>query len=196
MHTDFRKTATCKNYTGSDTGNVLLALNTSWNWVYGGRYQCADTSPTLTDCLWFLCTALGVVRGTQRIPNCTRWFLLSDWRVASVLGPGVTGACDVASVTSPAPCARLPQVIALFKQISFTAVPLGSHTYVIHVEMFVKSTVNTSNWYSSFCLYFLITPLSFALRSIARRLSRPTVACTTDHHWHSHGHYKNVFPHS
>jgi hypothetical protein len=50
-----------------------------------GRYRCADTSPTLTDCLWFLRTALGVVRGTQWIPNCTRWFLLSNWRVASFL---------------------------------------------------------------------------------------------------------------
>jgi hypothetical protein len=72
------------------------------------HFKYADTSPTLTDCLWFLRTTLGVVRGTQRIPNCTRWFLLSDWRVASVLGLDVTGACDV-SVTRPSPCARLPQ---------------------------------------------------------------------------------------
>jgi hypothetical protein len=64
----------------------------------GGRYRCADTSPTLTVCLWFLRTALRVVRGTQRIPNCTRWLLLSNWRVTLVLGLGVTGAlrrqCD------------------------------------------------------------------------------------------------------
>jgi hypothetical protein len=73
-----------------------------------GRYRCADTSPILTDCLWFLRTALRVVRGTQRIPICMRWFLLSDSRVASVLGPDVTGACDVVSVTRPSPCARLP----------------------------------------------------------------------------------------
>jgi hypothetical protein len=38
--------------------------------------------------LWFLCTALGVVRGTQRIANCMRWFLLSDWCVV----PGVTSS--------------------------------------------------------------------------------------------------------
>jgi hypothetical protein len=57
-------------------------------------------SPCLvTDCLWFLCTALGVVRGTQQFPNYTRWMLLSHWRVTSVLGLGVTGACDVVSVT-------------------------------------------------------------------------------------------------
>jgi hypothetical protein len=37
--------------------------------LYGERYRWADTSPTLTDCLRFLRTALGVVRGTQRIPN-------------------------------------------------------------------------------------------------------------------------------
>jgi hypothetical protein len=78
--------------------------NTVWGEVSMDGYL-----PTLTDCLWFLRTALGVVCGTQRFPNCTRWFLLSDWRVTSVLGLGVTGACDVVSVTSPLPCARLPR---------------------------------------------------------------------------------------
>jgi hypothetical protein len=61
-----------------------------------------DTTPTLTDCLWFLITALGVVRITT-----VYHLLLSHWRVASVLGHGVTEACDVVSVTSPSPCARL-----------------------------------------------------------------------------------------
>jgi hypothetical protein len=49
---------------------------------YGGRYRCADTSPTLTDCLWFL---HWLFVGTQRTMNCTRRMLLFNWRVASFL---------------------------------------------------------------------------------------------------------------
>jgi hypothetical protein len=51
----------------------------------GGGIDGVDTAPTLTDCLWLLRTALKVVLRTQRIRNCTRWFLLSDSRVASFL---------------------------------------------------------------------------------------------------------------
>jgi hypothetical protein len=53
-----------------------------WGHQYGGRYRCADTSPTLTDCLWFL---HWLFVGTQRTRNCTRRMLLSHWRVASFL---------------------------------------------------------------------------------------------------------------
>jgi hypothetical protein len=72
------------------------------------------------------------------VSNCTRWFLLSDRRVASVLGPGVTGACDVVSVMPPSPvlpefrawtlarslearpppCGRIPPFIILVLRIS------------------------------------------------------------------------------
>jgi hypothetical protein len=64
-----------------------------------------DTSPTVTDGLWFLRTALGrtdsQLHATDVIVPLVRSF---------VLGPGVTGACDVVGVTSPPPCARLPHV--------------------------------------------------------------------------------------
>jgi hypothetical protein len=57
-----------------------------------------------------------LIVGTQRTTNCTQRMLLSHWRAASVLGPGVSGACDV-SVTSPEPCARLPQLHLLVPSV-------------------------------------------------------------------------------
>jgi hypothetical protein len=123
----------------------VVQITSSWSrrsHQYGGRYRWVDTSLTLTDCLWVLRTALGVVRGTQRIPNCTQWFLLSDWRVASVLGPGVTWACDVVSVMSPAPCARLSQEFSpkcnnfYFWSGNLYIVILKTHTHT-HIYIYI-----------------------------------------------------------
>jgi hypothetical protein len=47
-----------------------------------GRYRWADTSPTLTDCLWFM---QWLFVGTQRTPNWTRRMVLSHWRVDAFL---------------------------------------------------------------------------------------------------------------
>jgi hypothetical protein len=53
--------------------------------LWGGGINAADTSPTSLIVRLWIYTAHWVVRGTQRITNCTRWFLLSDSRVAAFL---------------------------------------------------------------------------------------------------------------
>jgi hypothetical protein len=93
----------------------------------GGRYRCADTSPTsLIVHLWIYaahcsiplvyCTGHKGARALHAAEMLRETGLVSWWvrtvaivRLALrfVLGADVTGACDV-SVTSPLPCARLP----------------------------------------------------------------------------------------
>jgi hypothetical protein len=78
---------------------VLLSVN-----MGGG----VSTSPTLTDCLWFLCTALGVVRGTQRIPNCKRCFLLSDWCNFGGIPLAVEIPCSWVELANGSPDSHFP----------------------------------------------------------------------------------------
>jgi hypothetical protein len=64
-----------------------------------------DTSPTLTDCLWF--NALVVSWNTTDSELHAMDAIVSLVR-SFFLGLGVTRACDVVSVTRPSPCVRLP----------------------------------------------------------------------------------------
>jgi hypothetical protein len=91
-----------------------------WGEVSMGGYL-----PHINRLFVVLSTALGVVRGTQRFRNRTRWFLLSDCRVASVLGPGVTGACDVVSVMPPSPVLPEFRAWALARSLEARPPPYG-----------------------------------------------------------------------
>jgi hypothetical protein len=67
-----------------------------------------------------------------------------------------------------------------------------------HVQIFVKNTVNGSNWYSYFCWYLLNSISSVTSHSIAHTwcfhyLSKLMVVCSKNCHWHMHGHHKNIY---
>jgi hypothetical protein len=67
---------------------MIFTFTGTWKFcnMEGGINE-ADTSPTSLIVHLWIYTAHWVVRGTQRIHNCRRWFLLSDSRVASFLEP-------------------------------------------------------------------------------------------------------------
>jgi hypothetical protein len=67
-----------------------------------------------------------------------------------------------------------------------------------HAHIFVKNTVNDSNWYFYFLWYLLNTISLVTSHSIARAwcfhyLSKFMVTCTTSCLWLLHGHCKNVY---
>jgi hypothetical protein len=70
---------------------------------YGGRYRWADTSPTLTDCLWF--NAL-VVGWNITDSNCTRRMLLFHWCNFGGIPRAVEIPCSWVEPASGAPDGR------------------------------------------------------------------------------------------
>jgi hypothetical protein len=74
----------------------------------GGRYQCGGYLPHIINCsLVDLHCTLSCSRNTT---DSQLHAMISIVRLARsfVFGADVIGACDVVSVTSPSPCARLP----------------------------------------------------------------------------------------
>jgi hypothetical protein len=76
-------------------------------WKYGGKYRCADNSPTLADCCFFVIYAL-VVRWNTKNYKLHATDAVVPLARSFYLGPGISGACNVVSVARPSPCARLP----------------------------------------------------------------------------------------